>query len=147
MSVHCLFHTASDYEYSSETLVAVYLSQGDAETGLLELIARAERLQKENQEFEARFRECHARARLNHPPTVLEKQRTKVLERVYQRAIATMDKSMEKFRREYEAEISQIADEQKAWRQKEFGSDFADIPDTKLDNYHIEELEIGAIRV
>ena len=144
--IHCLFHTASDYEYSSETLVAVYLSQGDAETGLLQLIARGERLQKENQAFEARFKECHARARLNHPPTQVEKQRTKVLERVGRRQAAVQEKAIEKFRQEYETEIGQLAAEQAAWRQKEFGSDWCDIPDTKIDNYHIEELEIGAIR-
>jgi hypothetical protein len=124
----------------------VYLSQSDAETGLLELIARAERLHKESQEFEARFRECHERARINHPPTPLEKQRTKVLERVGRRALASQEKDLERFRQEYEAEIQQIIEEQKTWRQTEFGSDYGDIPDTNIDSYHIDEIEIGKVR-
>lgn len=146
MTVSCLFHDYSDYECSSETLIAVYLNHNDAETGLLELIARGERLQKENQEFEARFKECYARTRLNHPPTQVEKQRTKVLERVGRRAAAVQAKAIEKFRQEYEAEIGQLAAEQSAWRMKEFGQDWSDIPDTDINNYHIDEVEIGVIR-
>ena len=128
MTVSCLFHDYSDYECSSETLIAVYLSHSDAETGLLEYVARGERLYAENQEFEGRYRECHQR---NRTPIKVKKG---------------IEKALAERREQYAAEIQKIADDQKAWRMKEFGQDWSDIPDTDINNYHIDEVEIGVIR-
>jgi hypothetical protein len=130
MTIHCLFHDYSDYECSAETLIAVYLSQSDAETGLLELIARAENLTKVNQAFDQRYRDCHER-NVKVRPTGTGKGSKKTLE---------------SWQKQYEAELQIIIEEQKTWRQTEFGSDWGDIPDTNIDSYHIDEVEIGVLR-
>jgi hypothetical protein len=117
LTVHCLFHNYSDYECSAETLIGVFLTKEDAETALLELIARAEKLAAENMAFDQRIREFHERTRdrRNRPEFPF-------------------------------AELSKILEEQKAWRIENFGHDYSSIPDRTIDAYSIEEVEIGKLR-
>jgi hypothetical protein len=104
-----VFHLDSDsYTYSAETLVGVFLAKEDAETGLLEHIAKAEVLQAKHDEFMTRIREA---------------QRTASW-------ITARD----------------ISGELSDWRKETFGSDYAEIPDTNIDNYSVEPVEVGAFR-
>lgn len=120
MTVHCLFHDYADYECSAETLIGIYLTQGDAETGLLEIVARGEKLAAEDRAFTERFQECH-RLHRNEKP-----------------AVGLINR--------YQQALQVIIDEQKAWRQANFGCDWNDIPDADINSYHIEEIEVGKIR-
>lgn len=124
--LHCLFHNYSDYECSAETLIGIYLTQGDAETALLELIARAEVLEKKAQEFNQRYHDCHAQH--------------------HDKKLTAAGKKQDLWMKEYEGELSQITKEQRAWRMAEFGSDWQDIPDQNIDAYSFEEVEIGKVR-
>ena len=139
LTVHCLFHNYCDYECSAETLVGVYLTQGDAETGLLELIARAERLVKENQAFEQRFRDCHAKyAPMRSLPLYTTDLKTLYTTDLKNEDEATLQKYLD--------EIKAISNDQRQWRMENFGDDYSNIPDLNIDNYSIEKVEIGKPR-
>lgn len=75
-TVWCLFLNESDgYTYSCQTLIAVYLSQNDAETGLLELIQRAEQLRDENNVFETKMKICHQKQDYTDFQKIVEEQK------------------------------------------------------------------------
>jgi hypothetical protein len=131
LTVHCLFHNYSDYECSAETLIGVYLTKGDAETALLELIARAEKLAAEDMAFNQRFRDCHAK----YAPV---RSRTLHTTNLKKEDEATLEK--------YSDELRAISDDQRAWRMENFGDDYSNIPDRSIDNYSIEEIEVGKVR-
>ncbi len=127
ISVFCLFHHYSDYECSAETLIGVYLSQDDAEFGLLELIARGKRLDAKNRAFNERFRDCHERFRHGCPTEVKK----------------GIKKAVEAWQQQYEMGLRIINEE----RLQEFGPDsWMAIPDTNIAAYSIEEVEIGKVR-
>ena len=116
LTVHCLFHHYSDWECNAETLIGVYLTRADAETALLELIARGEKLAAEDRAFNDRIRKFHEQQRDRRGPQFPF------------------------------ADYNVILEEQKAWRLENFGQEWSNIPDQNIDNYEIEEVEIGKIR-
>jgi hypothetical protein len=105
------------------------------------VIARGERLAAEDMAFNERFRQCHERNRDKHQKVFKNRHLEQVLPKNKKE-----DDLYQRFQEAYRDEIDQIVTEQIAWRKREFGHDCSDIPDRNIDNYSIEEIEVGKLR-
>src|SRR5580698_8824890 len=75
-ALHCLFISDSDgYSYSSETLLGIYRTQDDAETALLECVARAEHQEKLRVKYNEDVEAARALGRLEEITDLYERYR------------------------------------------------------------------------
>jgi hypothetical protein len=96
--VFCLFHTESDgYTYSCQSLVAVFLTNGEAEEALLKLIERAERLSKEQEALEQRYKECHRTKNYDNLPVIATEEKQWRLDNFGRDWIDTLDTNLSNY--------------------------------------------------